>query len=269
MTINLTINNSTLDTISVAICDSFTLPGGIVISTSGTYTDTISTIGGCDSVVVVVLTVHKSSSSSISLTACNSYISPSGKIWTTSNTYLDTIINAEGCDSLMTINLTVNSVSAGTISVSGVTLTCPTTGVTYQWLDCGNGNSVITGETGQVYNPIANGNYTCEVTNATGCYDTSTCVAVNSVGLKTKSKTIEWNLFPNPAIDEVTLTFSGDYEKGNVKVFNSFGKLVYEGKVNESQTNLTLDVSQFANGMYTVVVVSGIKTANKKLIINR
>ncbi len=99
-------------------CDSYTSPSGkYVWNNSGTYTDTVPSYSGCDSVITVNLTINESTSSTISATVCDSYESPSGNyVWTSSGTYQDTIANAAGCDSVITINLTINESTSSTIT---------------------------------------------------------------------------------------------------------------------------------------------------------
>ncbi len=54
----LTINNSAATTISPSACDEYTSPSGqYTWTSSGTYTDTLSTINTCDSVITVNLTI--------------------------------------------------------------------------------------------------------------------------------------------------------------------------------------------------------------------
>jgi hypothetical protein len=113
-------NNCTSSTsaFSASACGSYTTPSGNVLSSSGTYLDTITNSTGCDSVITINLTVNPASASSMSVNACNSYTSPSGNVITTSGMFMDTIPNALGCDSVITINLTVNSASASSMSVN-------------------------------------------------------------------------------------------------------------------------------------------------------
>src|SRR3989339_376275 len=58
--LNLTINNSFTDTVNVAICEgeTFALPDGTIVTTSGTYTSQFMSIFGCDSTIVTELVVN-------------------------------------------------------------------------------------------------------------------------------------------------------------------------------------------------------------------
>lgn len=59
------------------------------------------------------------------------------------------------------------------VTVSGNTMTADVHGAIYQWIDCDSGTP-LTGETGEVYNPSATGNYAVIIT-VDGCQDTSHC----------------------------------------------------------------------------------------------
>ena len=74
-----------------------------------------------------------------------------------------------------------------TISQTDVTLTADQNNATYQWLDCDNNNSPITGETAQSYTPTVTGNYAVEVT-LNGCSTISECTLVDFTGVNEISK---------------------------------------------------------------------------------
>ncbi|TND06967.1 MAG: hypothetical protein FD123_3431 [Bacteroidetes bacterium] len=57
-TINLTVNNSTTNTMTITACDMYTAPSGAVYTTSGVYMDTIPNMAGCDSVITINATIN-------------------------------------------------------------------------------------------------------------------------------------------------------------------------------------------------------------------
>lgn len=65
------------------------------------------------------------------------------------------------------------------VTLDGTTLTAVRNvpGTTYQWIDCGNGNTLIDGATGQTFTPTADGNYACMM-STNGCDATSACMNV-------------------------------------------------------------------------------------------
>jgi hypothetical protein len=117
-TLNLTVNNSSSNTINPIACDSYLSPNGNTYTSTGTYTDVISNGVGCDSTITINLTVNSSSGSAETISACDSYLWPSnGSTYTSSGSYTHTLTNAAGCDSLLILNLTINNSTPGSESV--------------------------------------------------------------------------------------------------------------------------------------------------------
>lgn len=77
-------------------------------------------------------------------------------------------------------NAGVNSIAS--VTQTDVTLTADQNNATYQWIDCDNNNSPISGETNQSYTPTVTGNYAVEVT-VNGCTYVSECVLVDFTGV--------------------------------------------------------------------------------------
>lgn len=77
--------------------------GGAVLTSSGTYQDTLPNANGCDSVVTLQLTINPLPTGVETQTACDSYTWTDGNTYTTNNTLAtDTVSTANGCDSLVT-----------------------------------------------------------------------------------------------------------------------------------------------------------------------
>ncbi|MGB4848851.1 MAG: hypothetical protein WBP41_13080, partial [Saprospiraceae bacterium] len=115
----------------------------------------------------------------LAITACNAYTSPSGLYtWTVSGIYQDSIYNQQGCDSIITIDLEVLHTDTMVI-YTPPTLSATLSGnVTYQWLDCNNGNAIISGETNQSFTPLSSGSYAVALYPDNMCFDTSSCINV-------------------------------------------------------------------------------------------
>jgi len=196
--VNLVVHSSSASSISPVACESYVSPAGNVHTASGVFNDTIPNGNGCDSVITVNLTVNSSTTSGINPVVCDTYTSPSGMIHTASGVFNDTIPNSSGCDSVITINLVVNTVDAS-VTTSAITITANASGAQYQWIDCGNGNAPLAGETGQSFTATVNGSYAVIVTQ-NGCSDTSSCEQILSVGLAEKTAS-GLEVYPNPAQD--------------------------------------------------------------------
>ena len=111
ITLNLTSSSTVTYAYSAAICAGNLYNfNGRILTSPGSYFDTVQASGGCDSVVVLHLAVNQSSGSSITTSVCagHSYTF-NGHALTTSGTYYDTLNNAHGCDSIITLHLTVGA----------------------------------------------------------------------------------------------------------------------------------------------------------------
>ena len=104
--------NSTSSTIAQTVCESYTL-NGQTYNSSGTYTQTLTNVADCDSIITLNLTVLNTSYT-ITDTVCESY-TLNAQAYTSSGTYTQTLTNVASCDSTITLNLTVlNSTSFDT-----------------------------------------------------------------------------------------------------------------------------------------------------------
>lgn len=80
------------------------------------------------------------------------------------------------------VDLYTSGMLGGTTQ-NGPQLNANQTGVNYQWLDCDDNNSIVSGETNQSFTPAVTGNYAVEVT-MNGCVDTSDCFLVDYTGIE-------------------------------------------------------------------------------------
>ncbi|MCC5916506.1 MAG: gliding motility-associated C-terminal domain-containing protein [Cryomorphaceae bacterium] len=90
-------------------CDSFVWAANNQVYTiSGTYTDTLTTLSGCDSIVTLTLTINQSSSATETITACDVYVwGANNQSYNASGNYTAVVPNAVGCDSTITLDLTI------------------------------------------------------------------------------------------------------------------------------------------------------------------
>lgn len=250
MTINLTLNTSSADSINATVCGTYISPStNYTWSASGIYTDTIANAVGCDSIITIDLTVNNSSST-ISPVACDSYTSPSGNTtWTNSGTYNDTIPNTNNCDSTITINLTINNTDS-TITQSGTTLTAQASNASYQWIDCNNNNQPIVGETAQSFTATVIGNYAVIVTE-NNCTDTSQCIAILTIGV-TDYQNNSVKVYPNPTQETVQIELDKQHKNVLIEVMDISGRVI-QLKSYKTLDKVKLDIKE-ANGIYLLKV---------------
>jgi PKD repeat protein len=265
VTLNLTINNSNIGIDVITACDSYSwIDGNNYTSTNNTATHTLTNAGGCDSIVTLNLTIINSSTGTDLQTACDSYTWIDGNTYSSSSntaTYLTT--NAAGCDSTITLDLTINTVNTA-ISNSELTITADESAATYQWIDCGNNNDPINGETNQSYTATANGDYAVIVT-MNGCSDTSACESITAVGLNDLFSQQSIVVYPNPSKDYFTIESDWLSSTNSVQVVSIEGKLMYENRV-ENKTKLELNAIDWNPGVYFLKLKTDKGNAIIKLI---
>ena len=95
--------------------------GGNTYSTTGVYTDVLTTANGCDSTVITDLTIASSVVNNQTLTVCpGGSVTVDGNTYNTTGTYTDVIIGgaAGGCDSTIYTNLTVLAPNVNNITMT-------------------------------------------------------------------------------------------------------------------------------------------------------
>jgi hypothetical protein len=142
---------------------------------------------------------------------------------TGSNTITYTIGNAQGCTSTTSQTTDVFNAPNSLFSMNGLTLTAFATGadITYEWYSC-SGDSLIPGETGQIFEATENGSYALIVSNS-NCTDTSNCRVIDNVGLDQNDMT-SVVIYPNPNNGLFNIELS---TISKLKVYDAVGKLVH------------------------------------------
>ena len=264
ITIDLTIFNSTSSSITETTCDSYTAPDGAIYTTSGIKTAVIPNASGCDSTITIDLTVNQSSENSIIETACDSYTAPDGQVYTTSGIITAIIPNAAGCDSTITIDLTINTVDVS-VTQNETILTSNATDALYQWLDCLNSYSIITGETSQSFNATQNGNYAVQVTQ-NNCIDTSDCYEVTTFDILESTFSNNITVYPNPTDGILKIDLGENLPDFVVSIIDVNGKLIRQTTYkNTKMFELNLNVQ---SGIYFLMINSENKKATIRLIKN-
>lgn len=110
-TLNLLVQNTLTSTTNISICQT-ELPytwNNIVLSSGGTQTVNLVSVGGCDSVATIVLSLYPEYNTSESHTICSNEAPFSWNGFNLSNSTSQTITlqSVYGCDSVVTLNLTV------------------------------------------------------------------------------------------------------------------------------------------------------------------
>jgi uncharacterized delta-60 repeat protein len=117
---------------------------------------------------------------------------------------------------------------------------------TYQWLDCGNGYSPVSGATSKEFLPPTIGSY-CVVINQGGCIDTSLCISYPATGIAEASN-LRVSVYPNPVTN--WLQVSANFPVQHITILTMEGR-TYEKNMSHTKS---IDVSALQPGIYYLQV---------------
>ena len=260
---------------------------GFEVSEAGVYTQTLTSVNGCDSTVTLTLNVNPHHNTELTATICE------GSVYTENNfnvseagVYTQTLQTVNGCDSIVTLTLNVNPIFNTELSATicqGQAYTengfnVSEAGVYTQTLTAVNGcDSIVTltvsvnptfdttinatinpGETYAEFgfNESEAGTYVQNLQTEAGCDSTITLVlSVNSSLLEAEIEEISF--YPNPTDSKVT--FSQAIEK--VEVINLIGKTIF------TFTNAkTINIESLPAGVYYLRLTNNDKAIMQKVI---
>lgn len=248
-------------------CESYTWTNGMTYySNNNTARDTLTNVGGCDSIVTLNLTITQSTTATDIQTACGSFMWLDGITYTSNNnTATDTLTNAVGCDSIVTLNLTITQVDTST-TVSGMTITAHSaTATTYQWIDCNNQGSPIAGATASSYTATS-GNYAVIITEVSGCTDTSKCHSIVPLSIEQQVQSESLIVYPNPIIgNTITIEYAGDVQK--LSLVDMMGKIITTQTAVSNSGVYQIDSSDLQPGVYIILILTPNGTIHKQVVV--
>jgi hypothetical protein len=72
---------------------------------------------------------------------------------------------------------------------------------------------------------------------------------------------------PNPASDHVLFTFGENESAGNLIIYNLSGKTIYNSTLNANTSKLSIDISNFAKGIYIAHFVNNNSSSRLKFVV--
>lgn len=195
---------------------------------------------------------------------------------TVSGSYSVVVTNAAGCQGTDTINVVMGQVpSVGGITATGTSpnfnfsANSPSNVTTYEW-NFGDGNTSNAENPTHTYTPTGSDEaltVTLIVSNECGADTVSTTVTVkgNSINnLNLNHQALK--LYPNPALEKVTVENASTFKMKKIVVFNMLGQEVLTENVNNTKLS-NIDISTLNAGMYQVRIEFEEGSVSRKLEI--
>ncbi len=178
---------------------------------------------------------------------------------TASTTITWTYTDASGNTSTQDQIVTINGLDLTTALVEP-TISANATGVNYQWIDCSD-NSVITGETSQIFVATATGDYAVIIDNGT-CSDTSACVTVQVEGID-ELIDLGMTVSPNPSAGIFNVSFENTVS-GIVTIVDANGRLIQSQELNNS--SISIDLTSNQSGLYFMQVATENGVSRERIV---
>ena len=251
--------------------------GSNVYYLSGSYTDSLNTIYGCDSTVYTTLTVNNATDFQQSIILCegDSLVVGSNTYYNTGN-YSDTLTTISGCDSIIFSDLDFyqspslfiqTSPDPPEICIGETILLEGSTGFSYYWWDNGStGSSLVDDPTLDTWYLLsAKDSNDCVVKEDIWVFIDSCITSLNEISVN-----IDLKVYPNPASDKVSILLSTKTNEIQfIEVINSLGEIVNEHII-YSNLPLTINVAVFTAGTYAILLKDnkGRTIQTKRLIVD-
>ena len=256
------------ETVQICSGNDYTFPDGTTqtnIVTSTTYTSSLSTGAGCDSLITTTVNPLSVISSDVMEEICfgSDYITADINLTnlTADTTVVRTYTASAGCDSTVTYTIMVFeqavSISANVENTEATIDPIIGIPVLWQWFDCAS-NTAIAGEDMGSY-AIPSDITSIEV-SAQGSFPigNDTCIAVsNCVMLMNDTSTaiaelsaVGIHIFPNPSIADLSIV-NQEGRWLDLTITDMIGQVVYHGVSNK---NMLINTSTWSEGVYGITL---------------
>ncbi len=94
-----------------------------------------------------------------------------------------------------------------------------------------------------------------------------TASGCGSVGINELTTTRDFNMFPNPANELITISWNDNNKPNTLNIYDVAGRLVYTENLIINRTNQTIISVRNLKGIYAVEIVSNQKNEIKKLVV--
>ncbi|MES2557366.1 MAG: PKD domain-containing protein [Bacteroidota bacterium] len=210
--------------------------------------------------------------------------SATGNVWSTGATTQSVTVTASGNYTVTFTNGSGCSATSGQTVVTVNALPTVTFGLLADMCDYSAPVSLTQGSpaggvysgngvSGSLFDPSVAGlgvaTLTYDYTDANGCTGSATSdLFVGDCASLTEAVNLNITIFPNPSTGVVTIDPNG-VEISAIVVYDYAGRLVYEDRTSVNAAPKTVDLSNLAEGVYNVRVITGSLVVNTPIVINR
>jgi hypothetical protein len=170
--------------------------------------------------------------------------------------------------SALTVTLDANPAKP-LITQSNDSLVSSVAGSAYVWKLNG---TTLAGNTQKIA-VTASGNYTVEVSNASGCKATSDAFNYIHPGMEEAGLAQFTSVYPNPTVTgEVNIALSNvNAQKANIRIMDMLGQVIdsKDVELSNGEAVIRMNISAAASGIYFVTVTAGNENITRRVVFNK
>lgn len=268
---------SPVTTIDDTICqgETYTL-NGFNVDSEGTYIQNISTTSG-DSILILNLSMYPIIDTTyITASICQGETyNLNGFNADSTGIYFQNLESINGCDSIIVLNLNVNELMTPTnLSLDNIA-----NYIEIKWqgnqevYELYRNNDLIANLSDTIYqdtNVVEGTNYCYKIKALNDSCESEFSQEECKVYLEIKNiegNNLSVSIYPNPTNDKAILTIEGLKKEADIIIYDINGRKLKQYKINSSQKDLEIDVSDFSKGIYNIKILNEDSTISKKLIV--
>lgn len=231
--LNLTVSAYSQSVIYDTICEGTPyMFGGVNLTATGTYYDTIPIMGKCDSLVTLEFHVNPVYNDTTTTTICDGdSVLFESLYYKAAGYYTTTYQSSKGCDSNLVLSLTIEA--PPTLNITGNVLVC--NDVDARLVADGNYHSILwnTSETSRSIPWTSSGTYIATVSSVNNCTTTDSIEVLREICIDTNSIFIPNSFTPNNDFNNDIFQFNVNFEAYTwlrFSIYDRWGNKIYQSE---------------------------------------